>query len=190
MGIVVGTHGNDGRLRIDPDTDNPERFAKGGTLIIGEAPYTVTGVANAAGGNVLIVDVAEVVAREQAAALVKQLVLVATGDTPALPDDTYYHYQLLDMTVVDLAGAELGTLTEVLSTGANDVYVVTTEGSELMIPALANVVIEVDVANARMVVDMPEGIEPRSTIPKPKNKPVRRRSPRPKRPPISPGASA
>lgn len=190
VGTVVGTHSNDGRVRIAPDTDNPDRFAKDSTLLIDGAPYTVTHVTTAAGGNVLIVQLRELTTREQSAVLIKQPVLVATDDTPELPDDTYYHYQLLDMTVVDPAGAEIGTLTEVITTGANDVYVVTAEGSELMIPALADVVVEVDVAGARMVVDVPEGIEPRSTIPKPKNKPPRRRSPRPKRPPGGATASA
>jgi 16S rRNA processing protein RimM len=190
VGVVVGTHGNDGRLRVDPETDNPDRFAKGSRLTIEGALYNVTHVTKAAGGNVLIVDLQELTTREEAQELVKQAVLVASGDTPALPEDTYYHYQLLDMTVVDPAGAELGTLTEVISTGANDVYVVTAEGSELMIPALADVVVAVDVANARMTVEVPEGIEPRSTIPKPKNKPVRRRSPNKKRPPNTPPASA
>jgi 16S rRNA processing protein RimM len=190
VGSVVGTHGNDGRLRVDPETDNPERFAHGSTLIIGEAPYTVAHVTNAAGGQILIVTLNELTTREQAATLVNQPILGATDSVPPLPEDTYYHYQLLDMMVVDPTGLELGQLTEVISTGANDVYVVTAEGSELMIPALAYVILDVDVANARMTVDVPEGIEPRSTIPKVKNKPVRRRVPRPKRPPSTPAASA
>jgi 16S rRNA processing protein RimM len=147
-------------------------------------------VTKAAGGHVLIVTFQELSTREQAVVLVNEGIFGATDAVPPLPEDTYYHYQLLDMTVVDPAGAELGTLTEVISTGANDVYVVTAEGSELMIPALAYVVLEVDVANARMTIDVPEGIEPRSTIPKVKNKPVRRRAPRPKRPPSTPTASA
>lgn len=190
VGVVVGTHGNDGRLRIVPETDNPNRFAKSSTLTINEAHYTVTNVTRAAGGTVLIVNFKEISSREQAAALNKHLVLVQIDDTPALPEGTYYHYQLLGMTVVDSSGAELGTITEVLNTGANDVYVITTDKSELIIPALGNVIIEVDVTNARMTIDVPRGIEARSTTPKPKNKPVRRRFSRPKRPPSAPPASA
>jgi 16S rRNA processing protein RimM len=190
VGSIVGTHGNDGRIRVDAETDNPERFAKGSTLLIGGAPYTVARVTYAAGGNILIVDLNELTTREQATALVKHLILVATDDTPALPEDTYYHYQLIDMTVVDPAGTELGRVAEVIATGANDVYVVTAEGSELMIPALADVVIDVDVVNARMTVDVPEGIEPRSTIPKPKNRPARRRPARSNRPPNTATPSA
>jgi 16S rRNA processing protein RimM len=182
VGKVVGTHGNDGRVRVAPETDHPERFAMGSTLVISGTPYSVEYVTRAAGGNVLIVDLSGLKTREQAHVLIDQVILGAIDDVPPLPDDIYYHYQLIDMTVVDVTGAELGKLTEVMSTGANDVYVVTTEGSELLIPALADVVVEVDVPNARMTVNVPEGIEPRSTIPKPKNRPVRRRSAQPKRP--------
>ena len=182
VGKVVGTHGNDGRVRIAPETDYPERFSAGSTLVISGTFYSVEYATRAAGDGVLIVDLSGLSNREQAHALIDQVVLGAIDAFPPLPDDIYYHYQLIDMTVVNVTGAILGKLTEVMSTGANDVYVVTTEGSELLIPALADVVIEVDVANARMAVNVPEGIEPRSTIPKSKNHPVRRRSTQLKRP--------
>ena len=83
------------------------------------------------------------------------------GDVPAPPADTYYHYQLLDMAVVDEAGSSLGTVTEILHTGANDVYVVADGESELLLPALADVVRDVDVEARRMSVALPDGIERR-----------------------------
>jgi hypothetical protein len=90
------------------------------------------------------------------------------------------------MAVVDTEGNELGRLTEVIPTGANDVYVVNGPDHELLLPALAGVIVNVDVDARRMTVDIPEGIEPRSTAPKPpKRKPPRRR--RPARKPPSPG---
>lgn len=174
VGSVIGTHATGGRIRIHPETDNPERFVKDSVLLIGDASFTVAHVTSAPGGSNLIVALNEVTTRERAAALVNQLVLVATEDTPALPDDIYYHYQLIDMKVINLAGVELGTVTEVITTGANDVYVVTAEGSELMIPALAHVIVNVNVADALMTVQVPEGIEPRATISKLKRPPRRR----------------
>jgi len=189
VGKVVGTHGNDGRVRVAPETDHPERFSAGSTLVIDGALYSVEYATHAAGGDVLIVDFRGLKNREQAHALIDQVILGAIEDVPPLSDDVYYHYQLIDMTVVDLTGTILGKLTEVMSTGANDVYVVTADGSELLIPALADVIIEVDVANARMAVNVPEGIEPRSTIPKLKKRPVRRRSTQPKHPRSSAAAT-
>lgn len=186
VGTVVGTHGNDGRLRIDPDTDNPDRFASGGTLIIAGDTYSVVRVSNAAGGRVLLVSLDGVTTREQAAALVHQPVIAPIADTPNLPSDTYYHYQLIDLRVSTVSDEELGVLTEILTTGANDVYVVTASTSELMIPALGDVIMGVDLSAGTMTIDVPEGIEPRNTVPKPKRKPPRRQH---KRPPAKRSAS-
>lgn len=179
VGTIAGTHGNDGRLRVDPDTDNPARFARGGTLSIRGNTFTVTRVANAAGGRVLLVTLAEVSTREEAATLVHQPVTALIADTPGLPSDTYYHYQLIDLRVSSVSGDDLGVLTEILTTGANDVYVVTGPASELMVPALGGVIAAVDLDTGTMTIDLPPGIEPRNTVPKPKRKPPRRRHKRP-----------
>ena len=186
VGVVAGTHGTDGMLRVQPETDNPRRFERGSRLLIAGAPYTVDRVTTSADG-LLIVTLREVRNREEAAKLQGEPLLIRADDLPALPDDTYYHYQLIDMTVVDTAGQEVGKLTEVISTGANDVYVVTGDGSELLLPALAHVVVGVDIAAHRMTVHVPEGIEPRSIVPKPpKRRPPRRRRPPSRKPPPAP----
>ena len=86
------------------------------------------------------------------------------------------------MAVVDEAGASLGTVTEILHTGANDVYVVADGESELLLPALADVVRDVDVEARRMSVALPDGIERRRLSgPKPA-RPARRRRRGPARP--------
>jgi 16S rRNA processing protein RimM len=194
VGAVIGTHGNDGRLRVEPDTDNPARFATGGTFAIAGNTYNVVHVANAAAGRVLLIGLAEVTTREQAAALVHQAIVAPIVDTPSLPSDTYYHFQLIDLRVSTVAGEDLGVITEILTTGANDVYVVTAATTELMIPALGDVIIGVDITAGTMTIDLPEGIEPRNTVPKPKRKPPRRQSKRsqaksPSKPPAESSAA-
>jgi 16S rRNA processing protein RimM len=130
---------------------------------------------------VLLVKLEGLDSREVAAELLHEPIMVNVADVPDLSEDAYYHYQLLDMRVFDTRGPELGVLTEVIETGSNDVYVVTGENSELMVPALANVIVEVDVEGGRMVVDLPEGIEPRPLRP-PKRKHRSRVAKRRKRP--------
>ncbi len=180
VGSVVGTHSYDGRLRIQPESDNPGRFRPGSVLTIAGAEYTVAGVRPHSGG-VLLVKVEGLDSKEEASELLHAPVLVPVAEVPAPPEDTYYHYQLLDMAVVTESGEELGTITEILTTGANDVYVVTSTESERMVPALGDVVLDVDVAGARMTVAIPEGLLPRPLTVKPKNKPPRRRRrPKPK----------
>ncbi len=66
-------------------------------------------------------------------------------DAKPLDEDEYFWHQLIDMTVVTPEGEPLGTLTSILQTGANDVYVVTRpDGSELLLPALRDVILEID----------------------------------------------
>ena len=181
VGMVARAHGYDGRLRVQPETDNPERFRAKASLWLAGVRYTVVS-ATSTGDGALLVKLAGVDTREEAAALLGEPIFVPAGDVPAPPADTYYHYQLLDMAVVDEAGASLGTVTEILHTGANDVYVVADGESELLLPALADVVRDVDVEARRMSVALPDGIERRRLSgPKPA-RPARRRRRGPARP--------
>jgi 16S rRNA processing protein RimM len=75
-----------------------------------------------------------------------------------LPDHTYYRDQIVGLRVVTTAGETLGTITEILVTGSNDVYVVRDEQRETLIPALKEIVREVDVTGGRMVIDPVDGL--------------------------------
>jgi len=84
---------------------------------------------------------------------------VPVEDRPPLPEGEYYQHQLLGMQVVEEGGSILGTLTEILSTGANDVYVVRpAQGGELLLPAIQDVVQQVMLAEKRMVVRLLPGL--------------------------------
>jgi 16S rRNA processing protein RimM len=186
VGTVSGAHGYDGRLRIETETDNPARFRPGAAIWLAGEPYKV--VRSSSGGvNGVLVKLEGLDSREEVAAFLHAPVTVPEDDVPAPPADTYYHYQLLDVAVVDEAGASLGTLTEILATGANDVYVITDDAGELLLPALGDVVLTVDIAERRMTVAVPEGIERRLLGPPKAARPVRwrRRPARPKGPATS-----
>lgn len=182
VGTIVGTHGYEGRLRVSPETDNPDRYARGAKLTIGGQQYTIERSGPGPGGTALLVKLTGVDSLEQASPLVHQPIVVEATDAPELPEGTYYHFQLIDMRVVDTTGATLGKLTEVIATGANDVYVVTNDASEIMVPSLADVVLDINLETATMTVDIPEGIEPRALNTPKKKRPIRRRSQK-RRPP-------
>lgn len=86
--------------------------------------------------------------------------LIAPEDpAPDLPPGEYYHYQLVGLAVVTDEGEHLGNLQEVLVTGSNDVYVVTSDtGSEILLPAIAQVIREVDLASQRVLVHLIDGL--------------------------------
>jgi 16S rRNA processing protein RimM len=97
---------------------------------------------------------------ESAGTLRNEPVWVLAADRPPLPDGQYYHHQLLGCTVVDEQGGSIGTLSEILVTGANDVYIIRTAmGRELLLPAIAGVVLHIDIHKRMIQVRVPEGIE-------------------------------
>ena len=159
MGTVVGAHGNDGHLRIAPESDNPNRYKAGSLLSIAGADYTVTSATSA--GATLLVALEGIDDRTAAEALAGAPVLVDAKDVPPLPDGSYYHFQLIDLVVKDAAGSRLGVLAEVIQTGANDVYRVVGDAEEWLLPALSDAIIGVDLEQREMVVSVPEGLEPR-----------------------------
>ena len=97
--------------------------------------------------------------RSHAETLHGLLLTVPREYVESLPEGSYYHFQLLDLRVYDEEGEYLGKIKEILSTGSNDVYVVGVEGRrDLLVPALEDVVREVDLDEGRMVVLLPEGL--------------------------------
>ena len=77
---------------------------------------------------------------------------------PELPCDEYYWSDLLGLQVVTEEGEALGELVDIIETGSNDVYVVKLDGREVLIPALDDVVLAVDLAANSMTVSLPEGL--------------------------------
>lgn len=182
MGTILGAHGSDGRVRVQPETDNPRRFRTGARLIARGQELHVERVQETPGG-LLLVRFREIAARDSAAALHGETLCVPADEAPQAPPDAYYHYQLVGMSVVDEQGVELGTLTEIIATGANDVYVVTREDAELLLPAVGDVIVNVDVRAGRMTASLPDGLAWRPLRP-PRAKPKpRRRGPRRPGPP-------
>ena len=178
VGVVLGAHGSDGRVRVQPETDNPQRFRIGARLIVRDQELHVERVQRTPGG-LLLVRFAEAASRSAAVALHGETLYVPSGEAPESPPDAYYHYQLVEMGVVDEAGEPLGTLTEIITTGANDVYVVTGDSAELLLPAVGDVILHVDVDANRMTVAVPDGLAWRELRPRRENpKPRRRRAQR------------
>ena len=100
--------------------------------------------------------------RDMAEGLVGSSIYVHRSCLPDLEEDTYYWHELIGLDVYDTAGAFMGRLDQVIPTPANDVYVVNGEVDghprEVLIPAIAKVVRDIDLERGTMVVDPPEGL--------------------------------
>jgi 16S rRNA processing protein RimM len=159
---VVRPHGLRGHVRCKIITEHPERFADLRRVTIGDPPrvYRVRSAqleGDAHAGTVLL-GLVGVNTPEQAEALRGALVTVPERDAVPLGPGEYYTHQIIGLNVITDAGEALGTVVEVLSTGANDVFVVRGPRGEVLLPAIQPVVREIDVAGGRMVVTLIEGL--------------------------------
>ena len=76
-----------------------------------------------------------------------------------LPEGVYYIADLIGLDVIDENGEFIGTVSEVFSTGANDVYAVKREGKkDLLLPVIDDVILQVDIGNKRIIAHVMEGL--------------------------------
>ena len=154
--LVVGSlrraHGVRGEMVMEIVTDFPERLNRGTQVFVGPSyvPMMIENARQHSEG--LIIKFQEVGSPEAAARYRNQPVYVTTADRPPLPEGHYYDHQLLGFTIVDSdTNDTIGTLSEIMRTGANDVYVVRRpDGSEVLLPVIASVVLELDI-NRRVI---------------------------------------
>lgn len=156
---VMGVRGLDGHLRVMALTDVPDRLTVGAFVLVeGEsAPRRITQVGASRHGPVLRLD--GVTDRASAAALIGRH-LSAPDPPPELPAGTFWWHELEGLDVVDPDGRSMGRLEEVFRVGANEVYRVVGPESEILVPALRSVVLDIDLSQGRMTIrDPAEWIE-------------------------------
>ena len=91
---------------------------------------------------------------EQARDLQGDRLEVLSDDLISTSTDVYYYYHILDMDVWTIDNDYLGKISEIISTGSNDVYVVSGDGADTLIPAIADVIVDVNVPAGEMLVNL------------------------------------
>jgi 16S rRNA processing protein RimM len=147
---VVGAKGLAGAVRVEVLTDRPERLTPGALLYLeGEAEPRRVAEAET-GGRHPVIRLEGVERREQAEALNGRYLEV---DPEPLPEGSFYWHQIVGLRVLDEAGTDLGAVVEVFRAGENEVYRVESDGgSELLLPALRDVVRAIDLEAGTMIV--------------------------------------
>jgi 16S rRNA processing protein RimM len=164
VGKIVNTHGIRGELKIVPQTDFPEeRFAKGSQLLfIDPENYTrlpVTVESSRYHKNMYIIHFKGFTNINEVEKYKGWLLKVEEKFLSDLDEDEFYHHEIVGCTVITDEGQELGTITEILSPGANDVWVVKPKsGKELLLPYIDDVVLNVDVEQKKVTVHILEGL--------------------------------
>ncbi len=157
VGAFAGAFGVQGEVRLKSYCAIPEAIADYGVLTDESGAKTYEFVIARGIKNGFAVRVQGVVTKEQADLLNNVEVFATRDQLPNLPDDEFYHSDLVGLTVVDTGGTKLGTVRAVQNYGAGDVLdVATPEGTELMLPFTRAIVPTVDLASGRLVADPPE----------------------------------
>ena len=147
MGRISGAHGIHGAVKVRPDaaaaTTDPEVFAALGEVVIGGQTYAILQADRLK--NQVLLRLAGIDTRSRAKQLTGRQILGDRRRFPPLPPGEYYWFQLLGLPVYDAGdGALLGRLQEILPTPGHDVYVVVQGQRELLLPAVAEVVVEIN----------------------------------------------
>jgi 16S rRNA processing protein RimM len=161
VGKVANTHGVRGELKVIPLTDNPERFNQLKTVYVEENgkidEYNIDGVKYYK--NSVLLKLKGIDTVEEAEALKECHLLIDRKDAVTLPENSYFICDIVGLNVYDDALGFLGTISEVLCTGSNDVYVVKRkQGDDVLIPALKSVVKEVSIESGTMKVKLLKGL--------------------------------
>ncbi|MFD9862921.1 ribosome maturation factor RimM [Streptomyces alboflavus] len=166
MQLVVArigrAHGIKGEVTVEVRTDEPElRLGPGAVLATdpaGVGPLTIeTGRVHS---GRLLLRFAGVRDRSGAEAL-RNTLLIAEVDPEELPEDPeeFYDHQLMDLDVVTKDGVEIGRITEISHLPSQDLFIVERpDGSEVMIPFVEQIVVEIDLEEQRAVIDPPPGL--------------------------------
>lgn len=150
--MIRTAHGLHGEVRVDATTDVPDRFRPGVTLEC-EGVGTLRVESVRPGTKATILRFRGYSTRASAESLRGRSLSVSRDEARRAAGDAYLWADLIGLRAEDPAGAELGTLSEVIRAGETDVLVIAREkGDDLLVPALASVVREVDVAGGRIVI--------------------------------------
>ncbi len=157
VGQIVNTHGLRGEVKVNPRTDYPEFFEEISGVYKKDGTYLkITGIKYHK--NTVILKFKGINSVEEAEALRLEVLYVPREYFDDLPEGTYLIADIIGMQMRE-GDTVYGTITDCLQTGSNDVYVVEKKGSSpILVPALKDVILEVNVEEKYMTVKLPEGL--------------------------------
>lgn len=164
VGKIVNTHGVQGEVRVISQTDFPdERYQVGETLYLfredDKKPTKLTVMNHRKHKNFDLLSFEGIYNINLAEALRDGVLKISENQLTDLEENEFYYHEIIGLKVFDEQNQELGEITEILSPGANDVWVVKRKGKkDALIPYIESVVKKIDLENERVDVEIPEGL--------------------------------
>ena len=162
IGEIGRPHGVRGEVRVTPLTDHPERFAKPADCVLWDEardrrlPCRISRAR--AQGDALVVALAGYDSPEAVGALTGWLLAVPESEALPAPAGHFYPWQLVGCRVLTEGGQDVGRVLRIEGSAAQDLWVVGDTGREHLVPAVAEIVREVDLDGRRIVIRPPEGL--------------------------------
>jgi 16S rRNA processing protein RimM len=160
VGAIAGAFGVRGEIRLKSFTAEPQDIANYTPLFTKDGTRNFTLTITRQISNGFSARLSGIATKEEADALRGTELYADRSQLPSLPDDEFYHADLVDLTVLDTGGSELGRVKAVQNHGAGDLLEVQTKGSSatVLLPFTKAAVPTVDLASGRIIADPPEGL--------------------------------
>ncbi len=160
IGKIVNTQGIRGDVRILPQTDDVTRFEKLETVEIfrGNETRKLTIEKVWYHKNFVVIKFEEIETMNDAEKIKDFLVRIDRKDAVPLDEDEYFITDLIGVKVITDENETLGTIKDVIVTGANDVYVVKTDGKDVLLPAIKQCILNVDMEKREMLIHLMKGL--------------------------------
>jgi len=160
IGKVVALFGLQGELKVRLLTDIPNRFAQLDAVYLGpdHMRYSIKSV-RPYKGEMILLKLKGFDDANAAEALCNMDISIPLSQIADLPQDSYYQHDIIGLLVYTLDGRNLGTIVDIMATGSNDVYVIkTTEGQQILIPAIKQVIKQIDLIHRTLHIDPLPGL--------------------------------
>lgn len=163
VGTIVNTQGIKGEVRVMSQTDSPEeRYKKGSKLTVfvkGKEPVELTVASHRKHKSFDLLSFEGYPSINDVEDFRDGVLMVPKTELTALNEQEYYYYEIIGLDVYEENGEKLGQVKEILSPGANDVWVVQRKGKpDVLIPFISSVVKKIDLADQKVYVEIPEGL--------------------------------
>lgn len=159
VGKLRHAHGIHGEILMEVFTDFPERLIPGAILYLNSENDQLRLIKCRPHREGLLMTFEGYTTPEQISQFRNQVLYVKANDRPPLADGEYYQHQLINLHVATDAGVSIGTVTEILETGASDVLVIRPEiGPEVLIPIVDTFIQSIDLTNREITVHIIPGI--------------------------------
>ncbi|MBI9045368.1 MAG: 16S rRNA processing protein RimM [Anaerolineaceae bacterium] len=156
VGHLMRPHGINGEIKMKVLTQFPDRISMGQDVFVGEKREILTIESLRWQNKIILVKFSGLDDRDSVGVYINSKVNIVGESLPELPEDENYYHDLIGSKVFDENEVFLGELTEIIETGANDVYVVTDEQKkELLLPALKSVILSVNTNEKRIIAKPP-----------------------------------